>query len=64
MGSLHGEGKGEGVWVLYKGERWWLSALSKEDFKNRKEMRIEAEFLIEKEGKTLRVNIKELELAD
>jgi hypothetical protein len=64
MGSFYGEGKGEGVWVVFQGEKWWLSALSKEDFRNRKKLKFKAEFLIEKRGETHLVGIDEIKLAE
>ena len=65
MGSVHGEGKGKGIWVLYKEDRWWLSEVSREDFESCKRRKAEGLiFAIEKDGKDLSVPLDQLELAE
>jgi len=66
MGSFHGEGKGEGIWVLYKGKKCWLSSVSEEEFKNIKKGAIKPEeltFYLEKDGEDFSANLNQLELA-
>jgi len=67
MGSLYGEGKGEGVWVLYKGKRCWLSDISQEIFKGMKKRETDLEdltFSIEKDGEDFSAPLNQLELAE
>lgn len=66
MGSVYGEGKGEGVWVFYQGEKCWLSNLSEEQFKDIKARAMNPEkltFCLEKGGKDFLAQFDQLELA-
>lgn len=64
MGSVLGEGIGKGIWVLYEGNRWWLSEFSREDFENCKSNEMKGLiFAIEKDDHDLSVPLEELELA-
>ena len=66
MGSFHGEGKGEGIWVLYKGKKYWLSSVSEEEFKDIKKRTIKPEeltFYLEKDGEDFSAKLNQLELA-
>ena len=66
MAGLYEEGIGEGAWVLWKGERYWLSAVSKEQLQEFKETSVQNKmnFLIEKEGEKFSVNLSEIEIID
>jgi len=67
MGSFYGEGRGEGIWVLYQGKRCWLSMISKKLFKDMKEKAINSgklTFCIEKNGEDLSARLNQLELAE
>jgi len=65
MGSVYGEGNGEGVWVLYQEDRWWLSDISRKDFKDCKSGGAKGLiFSIEKDGEDLSVPLDQLELAE
>ncbi len=63
MGTLPGERTG--VWVLFQGERYWLSYISEDYFKKLKERGIDhLEFRIEKGGQSLPAQLSQLELAE
>ncbi len=66
MGSFYGEGKGEGVWTLYQGEKCWLSSISEEEFRNLKKRAVNPEkltFYLEKNGDDFLARFDQLELA-
>jgi len=64
MGSVHGEGKGKGVWVLYQGEKYWLSEIEENVFKTFKEKELKLDFYIEKDGQRVSASLDQLELAE
>jgi len=66
MADLYEEGIGEGTWVLWNGERYWLSAVSKEELKEFKKDSVQNKmnFLIAKEGEEFSVNLSEIEIID
>jgi len=66
MTGLYEEGTGEGAWVLWEGERYWLSAVSKEELQEFKETSAQDKmnFFIEKEGEKFSVNLSEIEIID
>lgn len=64
MGSVHGEGKGKGVWVLYQGEKYWLSEVEKKVFETFKEKELKLDFYIEKDGQRVSASLDQLELAE
>ena len=61
-------GKGKGIWAIYRGEKCWLSMVSKEEFKNRENMAEprERELIIlpKENGRGISVQLDQLALAE